>query len=94
VVMTMARDARRGKVFVDWSQNDQHKTTVCAYSLRAGPRPMVSTPLSWDEVGAAVAAGDDSLLVFEAADVLERAGRLGDLYAPNLSVEQTFPAGA
>ena len=54
----MAKDKRPGRVFVDWSQNDRHKTTVCAYSLRIRERPTVSTPVSWDEIEDALDAGD------------------------------------
>jgi bifunctional non-homologous end joining protein LigD len=91
VTIVMAKDVRPGKVFVDWSQNDRHKTTVCAYSLRARSRPTVSTPVSWDEVSDALDAGDPSALVFEAPDVLERVESLGDLYEPNLTVKQNLP---
>ncbi len=94
VVVTMPRKARVGRVFVDWSQNDHHKTTVCVYSLRALPRPNVSTPLAWNEVSEAVASGDRATLTFEIDDVLDRVERHGDLYAANLTVEQTMPAGA
>jgi bifunctional non-homologous end joining protein LigD len=89
VVSEMAKVLRTGKVFIDWSQNSRHKTTICAYSLRARPAPTVSTPVSWDEVEAG-AAGDDPL-VFEAPDVLERVERLGDLFAPTATVVQALP---
>jgi bifunctional non-homologous end joining protein LigD len=92
VLSVMAKDRRKGKVFIDWSQNDDSKTTVCVYSLRARPRPTVSTPVTWDEVAAAVDAGDPNLLVFEAADVLERVERDGDLFAPVAELEQSLPA--
>jgi bifunctional non-homologous end joining protein LigD len=91
VTVVMKRDQRRGKVFVDWSQNDRHKTTVCVYSLRAQPRPTVSTPLTWDEVSDAYDDDDPEALVFEAGDVLERVERVGDLYRPNLELEQELP---
>jgi bifunctional non-homologous end joining protein LigD len=91
VTIVMSRDVRRGRVFVDWSQNDRHKTTVCAYSLRARPRPQVSTPLQWDEVSDALDGGDPDALTFEAPDVLDRVARLGDLYEPNLTAEQDLP---
>ncbi|HEV2311279.1 MAG TPA: non-homologous end-joining DNA ligase, partial [Acidimicrobiia bacterium] len=58
VTVNMAKEQRPNRIFVDWSQNDRHKTTVAAYSLRAQPRPMVSTPVTWDEVSDAVDAGD------------------------------------
>jgi len=92
VISVQRKDLRRGKVLVDWSQNSRHKTTVCAYSLRARERPTVSTPLSWDEVEAAVAASDASSLVFTAPEVLERIDRQGDLFAPAATLEQPLPA--
>lgn len=92
VTVAMAKDQRVGKVFVDWSQNDRHKTTVAPYSLRAKSRPTVSTPVSWTEVQHTLDAGDPSLLQFESDEVLERVDRLGDLYAPNLDTPQTLPA--
>ncbi len=91
VTTVMAKQNRKGKVFVDWSQNDRHKTTVCAYSLRARPRPTVSTPLTWDEVATALEDSDEDTLTFEAPDVVERVDELGDLYAPNLELEQSLP---
>jgi bifunctional non-homologous end joining protein LigD len=90
VTAVMRKDVRTGKVFVDWSQNSRHKTTVAVYSLRARARPTVSTPVTWDEVSAA--AGGEPLS-FEAADVLERVAGHGDLFAPVLTVEQELPAG-
>jgi bifunctional non-homologous end joining protein LigD len=94
VTVIMRKDERRGKVFVDWSQNDKHKTTVCAYSLRGKARPTVSAPVTWDEVSDALDTGDPDTdaLTFEAGDVLERVEELGDLYADNLELEQELPA--
>ena len=88
IVSRQKKELRRGKVLIDWSQNDEHKTTVSVYSLRARERPTVSTPLDWDEVE----AGDPSALVFEAADVLERVGERGDLFAPAVELDQRLPA--
>lgn len=92
VVSLQRKELRTGKVLVDWSQNSRHKTTVCAYSLRARERPTVSTPLTWDEVEEAFDAGDASRLVFEAPQVLERVEALGDLFAPTLSLRQALPS--
>jgi bifunctional non-homologous end joining protein LigD len=92
VVSQMSKAKRPGKVLIDWSQNDRHKTTVCVYSLRAKDRPTVSTPLEWDEVEAALEAGDAEALVFDHAAVLERVAAKGDLFAPLLSEEQELPA--
>jgi len=86
------RKARReGKVLIDWSQNDEYKTTVNVYSLRARARPTVSTPLRWDEVERCLEAGDPDLLVFDAAAVLRRVEELGDLFAPVLELQQELP---
>jgi bifunctional non-homologous end joining protein LigD len=85
VVSNMAKDLRKGKVFIDWSQNDEHKTTVSVYSLRARPRPTVSAPLRWEEV-------EKSPPVLEAADVLERVAAEGDLFSPLLELEQRLPS--
>jgi bifunctional non-homologous end joining protein LigD len=90
VVTVMTKAVRPQKVFIDWSQNSRHKTTIAVYSLRARPRPTVSTPVSWEEVAAA-AAGDDAL-VFEAHDVLGRVDERGDLFAPVLTEVQQLPA--
>ena len=91
VTVTMARDKRAGRVFVDWSQNDRHKTTVCAYSLRATPVPGVSTPVTWDELTTAATSGDASALVFGPDAVLARVDALGDLYAASLAGGQELP---
>jgi bifunctional non-homologous end joining protein LigD len=92
VTIAMARDQRAGRIFVDWSQNDRHKTTVTAYSLRARPRPTVSAPLTWDEVSDALDGGAPEALELDAATVLERVERIGDPYAANLTMEQELPA--
>ena len=89
VVTKMAKDLRTGKVFIDWSQNDEHKTTVGVYSLRARPEPTVSTPLEWAEVEAAVASGQP-VPAFRAPEVLERVRAKGDLFAPAAALQQTL----
>jgi bifunctional non-homologous end joining protein LigD len=92
VVAKMGTRARKGKVFVDWSQNDPRKSTVAPYSLRAGVVPTVATPVEWFEVERAVERGDPGLLTFSAGDVLGRLERRGDLFAPALERRQTLPA--
>jgi bifunctional non-homologous end joining protein LigD len=92
IVARMARSERAGKVLVDWSQNTEHKSTVCAYSVRAKDRPTVSTPVSWDEVQDALRAGAPARLVFETTDVVERVERDGDLFEPVLTMRQRLPA--
>jgi bifunctional non-homologous end joining protein LigD len=91
VVSDMKKAIRTGKVLVDWSQNDEHKTTISVYSLRARERPTVSTPLTWDEVERALKKKDPSLLVFEAQQVLQRVEKMGDLFAPLLKLKQKLP---
>jgi bifunctional non-homologous end joining protein LigD len=87
IVSSQKKELRRGKVLIDWSQNDEHKTTVSVYSLRARERPTVSTPLDWSEVE----AGDPEALVFEADDVLARAEERGDQFAPVAELRQKLP---
>jgi len=91
ILSLMKKELRTGKVFIDWSQNDEHKTTVSIYSLRARPRPTVSTPVTWDEVAQAAEAGNAEALVFEAPQVLDRVAAHGDLFAPVVTLEQTLP---
>jgi bifunctional non-homologous end joining protein LigD len=91
VVSRQGKHLRPGKVLVDWSQNDDNKTTVCVYSPRARDRPTVSTPLSWDEVREALAAGDASRLVFTMDEVLARVREQGDLFADVLTRVQRLP---
>jgi len=91
VVSRQRKDLRGGKVLVDWSQNDEHKTTVNVYSTRAKDRPTVSTPVTWQEVRACHEAGDRELLTFTTEDVLRRVTSEGDLFAPVLSLSQRLP---
>jgi bifunctional non-homologous end joining protein LigD len=92
VVSRMARALRAGKVLIDWSQNTEHKSMVCAYSVRAKARPTVSTPVRWQEVEAALQARDPGLLVFEMRDVLARVEEHGDLFADVLTLQQRVGA--
>ncbi len=91
VVSRMTKTLRPGKVLIDWSQNDPHKTTVSVYSLRAKAQPTVSTPVTWDEVRACAEAGDPELLVFTARDVVARVAEHGDLFADARSLVQELP---
>jgi len=91
VVSDMKKAVRTNKVFVDWSQNDEHKTTVSVYSLRAREHPTVSTPISWGEVEEALKKNDAERLVFEAKDVLARVEKMGDLFAPVQTLKQKLP---
>ena len=87
IVSSQKKELRKNKVLIDWSQNDEHKTTVGVYSLRARERPTVSTPVAWDEVE----AGDPDALVFEPDDVLARVEEHGDLFAPVAELRQSLP---
>jgi bifunctional non-homologous end joining protein LigD len=91
VVSRMAKSLRPGKVLVDWSQNDPHKTTVCVYSLRARERPTISTPLTWEEVERALRRRRPFELSVEPPALLKRIKRHGDLFAPLLSLTQELP---
>lgn len=91
IVSDMKKALRVGKILVDWSQNDQYKTTVCVYSLRAKEKPTASTPVTWDEVAKCLKKKDPGLLVFESDKVLARAEKLGDLYEPVLKLKQKLP---
>lgn len=77
ITSVMAKRARPGKVFIDWSQNNPAKTTVAPYSLRANRLPTVSTPLSWSEVEN---CGSPDELVFTAPDVLARVEEHHDIF--------------
>jgi len=93
VTSNMRKDLRKGKIFIDWSQNDQHKTTACAYSLRAREEPTVSTPVSWAEMKSAEKKQDATRLIFTADKVLARVKRNGDLFEPVLKLKQRLPKG-
>ncbi len=92
VVSLMKKDLRVGKVFVDWSQNDDHKTTICVYSLRAREQPTASTPVTWQEVERCMKKKDPELMVFHADEVLERAEKFGDRFEPVLNMKQKLPS--
>ena len=92
VTALMRKDLRKGKVFVDWSQNDEHKTTACAYTLRARDEPTVSTPVTWEELETALRKKNASRISFRADQVLDRVQRHGDLFAPTLKLKQRLPA--
>jgi bifunctional non-homologous end joining protein LigD len=91
VVSNMSKALRKNKVFVDWSQNDEHKTTACVYSLRASELPTVSTPISWKELEEAVKKDDSDALTFQAHEVVDRVSERGDLWLPVLKLKQKLP---
>src|SRR5438477_1177995 len=91
VTANMSKALRKGKVFVDWSQNDEHKTTVCVYSLRAKEEPTVSTPVTWDEVANCLKRKKADLLRFRSDKTLSRVEKMGDLFAPVEELKQKLP---
>ena len=91
VTSNMSKAARKGKVFVDWSQNDEHKTTICVYSLRAKEEPTVSTPVTWDEVENCLKKKNANLLKFRSDQVLARVDKSGDLFEPVENLTQRLP---
>jgi bifunctional non-homologous end joining protein LigD len=91
IVSDMKKALRVGKVFVDWSQNDDHKTTICVYSLRARQRPTVSTPVMWDEAEDCLKQQNANLLVFTCDQTLRRVEEYGDLFEPVLRLKQKLP---
>ena len=91
VTSNMSKTVRKGKVFVDWSQNDEHKTTICVYSLRAKAEPTVSTPVTWDEVQNCLKKKEAGLLKFRSEKVLARVEKLGDLFEPLEKLKQKLP---
>ena len=91
VISKMARALRTGKVFVDWSQNDEHKTTICVYSLRAKEQPTVSTPVTWKEVETALKKKNAKLLTFTSDQVLARVKKHNDLFKPIETLKQKLP---
>ncbi len=91
VTSNMSKAVRKGKVFVDWSQNDEHKTTICVYSLRAREEPTVSTPVTWDEVANCLKKRKAELLKFRSDQTLARVEKLGDLFEPVEKLKQKLP---
>jgi bifunctional non-homologous end joining protein LigD len=91
VTSNMSKSVRKGKVFVDWSQNDEHKTTICVYSLRAREEPTVSSPVAWDEVETCLKKKKANLLKFRSDKVIARVKKMGDLFAPVEKLKQKLP---
>jgi len=91
VTSNMSKALRKGKVFVDWSQNDEHKTTICVYSLRAKEEPTVSTPVTWEEVANCLKKQKADLLKFLSDKTLSRVEKVGDLFAPVEELKQKLP---
>ena len=92
IVAEMAKAKRTGRVFIDWSQNSQHKSTVSVYSLRAtAGKPFVAMPVRWNELKNATAKNDPASMFFEPDAALKRLKKVGDLFAPALRLKQKLP---
>src|SRR5438552_1458126 len=91
VTSNMSKAMRKAKVFVDWSQNDEHKTTICVYSLRAREEPTVSTPVTWNEVENCLKKKNAELLRFRSDQVLTRVEKQGDLFERIEGLKQKLP---
>ncbi len=91
VTSNMSKAMRKGKIFVDWSQNDEHKTTICVYSLRAKEQPTVSTPVTWDEVETCLKKKKAELLTFRSDQTIARVEKEGDLFEPVETLKQKLP---
>jgi len=91
VTSNMSKAVRKGKVFVDWSQNDEHKTTICVYSLRAKEEPTVSTPVTWDEIASCLKKKKADLLKFRSDKVIARVEKMSDLFEPVEKLKQKLP---
>ncbi len=91
VTSKMAKEYRRGKVFINWSQNDSSKTMICVYSLRAREKPYVSSPLHWNELESLADQKDPEELQVLHSKALERAERWGDLFHDVLTKKQKLP---
>ncbi len=93
VVSQQLKELRRGKILIDWSQNDQYKTTINVYSLRAREHPTVSTPVTWEEVERCFEARDPGLLRFTGDQAIARYQAMGDLFEPVLKLKQKLAPG-
>jgi len=92
VVSKMAKNLRNGKVFIDWSQNVDFKTTVCVYSPRAKREaPFISMPLEWKELENALAKQNAEAFYFEPEEAIKRVQKIGDLFEPVLTLKQKLP---
>jgi len=91
VVSKMSKALRKGKIFVDWSQNDEHKTTICVYSMRAKEQPTVSTPVTWEEVATTAKKKDAKRLVFRCDQTVKRVEKMGDLFEEVETLKQKLP---
>jgi bifunctional non-homologous end joining protein LigD len=91
VTAKMAKQDRKAKVFINWSQNDSSKTMICVYSLRAREKPYVSFPLEWGELENPALQDDPEKLQVLHAEAVRRAEEQGDLFQEVLVKEQKLP---
>ena len=91
VTSKMAKEHRKKRVFINWSQNDPKKTMVCVYSLRAGKKPMVSFPLTWTELTMLAGQDDPERFHVLSTEAVERTDSAGDLFREMTVQEQTLP---
>ncbi|HBG26873.1 MAG: hypothetical protein A2Y10_07595 [Planctomycetes bacterium GWF2_41_51] len=91
VVSKMNKELRKGRVFVDWSQNSRHKTTACIYTLRARPQPTVSMPVTWKEIEITLKKTNAESLIYTPEQAIEKLEREGDLFKDVLMLRQSLP---
>lgn len=91
VTAKMAKESRKGKVFINWSQNDASKTMICVYSLRAREKPVVSFPLAWGELEHLAGEGAPEKFHIVHSEALRRVETMGDLFREMLVKEQRLP---
>lgn len=90
VVSKMTKTLRKGKVFIDWSQNTRHKTTACVYSLRAREYPSVSMPVAWEDLENVIKTGDPEQLHYPPHRTLRFVEENGDIFREVLDLKQTL----
>ena len=91
VTARMAKEERKGRVFINWAQNDSKKTMICVYSLRARERPTVSFPLAWDELEYLAGQGEQEKFQVLHSEALARTKKNGDPFLEVLVKQQKLP---
>jgi len=91
VTAKMAKENRKGKVFINWAQNDPKKTMICVYSLRAREKPVVSFPLSWEELEDLAGQNNPGKLDITHSEAVSRAEKNGDLFQEVIEKKQRLP---
>ncbi|NLA68546.1 MAG: hypothetical protein GX856_09960 [Gammaproteobacteria bacterium] len=89
-VATMAREKRRGRIFIDWLRNARGSTSVASWSLRARPGAPVAVPIRWEELGRVAGPA-----AFDLERARRRAARLRrDPWEGYADLDQVLPAPA